>query len=92
MRADAETRTKRIREAFNALMKDGEKPTAKDVIERMRKKHGAGASMRDVVPVLRVLLAEARGSSRAVDSALAVFRQLNPVEREMFLDRIRSGL
>lgn len=82
----------RIGEAFTSLLKDGEYPTAAAVIARMKKKHGAGASMRDVVPVLRVLMAEAQGSSRAVDSALAVFRQLNPIEREMFLDRIRSGL
>lgn len=91
-RIDQETRARRIGEAFAAILKDGEAPTADAIIERMKKKHGAGASMRDVLPVLRVLMAEARGSSRAVDSALAVYRQLNPIEREMFLDRIRAGL
>lgn len=38
------------------------------------------------------LMADTRGSSRTMDSAFAVVRQLNAIECEMFTGRIRAGV
>lgn len=73
--------------AYRALVKRGDMPSVRAVHAEMQRLRGAGASMRDIVPVVARLRA-ASESDPKVDRVVALFLALDPIARREVLRRI----
>jgi hypothetical protein len=76
--------------AWHSLARRGDMPSVRSVRDELVAMRGAGASMRDIVPVVARLRAEAVADAR-VGEVVRLFRSLNPVARREALRRIREA-
>lgn len=84
-----ETTADAVVAAWRALAARGDMPSVRSVQAELHATRGEGASMRDIVPVVARLRAEAAADPR-IGEVVRLFRSLNPVARREALRRIRS--
>ena len=77
---------KDIRDAAEAILSAGKRPTGRSVRAWLVERDGSAPSYRDIVPVLRAWR-EKRRASRRVRKLLAAYDALDPEERRAFRDR-----
>jgi hypothetical protein len=86
-----ETTADAVVAAWRALAERGDMPSVRTVQAELVAMRGAGASMRDIVPVVARMRAEAAADPR-VGEVVRLFRSLNPVARREALRRIREAV
>lgn len=70
----------RIREAFDALLREGRRPTQGAINAWLRQTHGVGASVRDISPVVRELR-QRHMTTKAIATVVARYASLDPLQR-----------
>lgn len=89
MTMQEETTIEAVVSAWRDLIRRGDRPSVRRVHAEMRRRRGAAASMRDIVPVVARLRAESEADPR-VDEVIRLLNSLDPVALREAMRRIRS--
>ena len=76
-------------QAYLALASRGDMPSVRAVHAELQRLRGAGASMRDIVPIVARLRAESQADPR-VEEVVMLYLALDPVARRVALRRIEE--